>query len=154
MKKKVIVSILFACIFVLGGCGKSIYPDLPDNPTAFEMGSLIYGDDEAGYGTIEYNGRTYVPYGTLGKTLHRKDIKECIGYIICDENSSSYTDLNDTDTRVYTLTDDEENNFLMDYYSKGVMEQPHFWRAADTRGKEIKQPDFIESLGYDEYWKQ
>ncbi len=154
MKKRFFICVIFICLFVLGGCGKSVYPDLPENPTAFEMGSITVGEEEAGYGTIEYNGRMYVPYGTLGKTLHRDDIKECVGYIICDENSSGYTDLNDKNTRVYTLTDDEENNFLMDYYSEGIMEQPHFWRAADTKNKDIKQPDFIDSLDYDEYWKQ
>lgn len=52
----------------------------------------------------------------------------------------------------YTNEDDTEQNFLMDYITDGVMEQPSFWRAADTKGKDLFVPAYIDSLGY-EYWE-
>lgn len=157
MKKYAIICVLpvLVCLFLLCGCSKTIYPDLPENPTAFEMGSFTYDNLEGmSFGTIEYNGRTYIAYGTLGGTLHREDIDECIGYIICDENSSGNTDLSDTDRHVYTLADDENCDFLMDYYvSANLMNQPSFWRAADTMGKDIEHPDFIYGDDYEMFWK-
>ena len=91
-----------------------------------------------------YNGRTYIPYGTIGKTLHSKDIDACIGYVISDNG--------DTDTRLYTLTADNAHNYLMEHYvATTLMNPPTFYRAVDTKGKVIKTPDYISSLEYS-YW--
>lgn len=149
------LGMLCVCTILFTGCGESIYPELPKNPIAFEMGSFTdVNDDNVGYGTIEYNGRIYMSYGALRKTLHKSDIDKCIGYIICDENSSSYTDLSDRTRRVYTLAGDTEENFLMDYLVDDTfMNQPGFWRAIDTKGKSVNQPDCIESLDYELFWK-
>lgn len=38
-------------------------------------------------------------------------------------------------------------------YVDGIMNQPDFWRAIDTRGMVIDTPDYIDSLGYS-YWEQ
>ena len=136
----------FLIMFSLVGCRNTAYPNLPNDACGFETGSFIdTNDDDAGYSTIEYNGRTYMPYGT-GKTLHAKDIDECIGYIIRDNTT-------DTDTRLFTLVDDTEHNYLMIHYvATTLMNPPTFFRAVDTNGKKIKTPDYINSLEYS-YWK-
>ena len=137
----------------LASCGKITYPDLPDDAIAFEMGKFVdSNDDDAEYGTIEYEGRTYIGYGTLDKSLHKKDIDRCVGCIIMDENSSSFTDLNDKSIRVYTLAGDTEHNYLMDCdTATSLMNQPSFWRAIDTQGADISAPDFIKPLEYS-FW--
>ena len=72
--------------------------------------------------------------------------------IIQDENSSSVEDENNKDTRIYTLTDDKEHNFLMEYYiGTNLMNPQTFYRAIDTKDKDINIPIFIESLKYN-YW--
>lgn len=154
MKKTAAMLISAMVVFLLAGCGKITYPDLPDDAIRFEMGEYIDKDDDnAGYGTIEYDGRIYMPYGVLGKSLSEKDIDQCIGYLVMDENSSSVTDLSDKDTRVYTLTADREHHFLMEYDDTiELMNQHLFWRAVDTRGKSITIPGFIDSLEYS-FWK-
>lgn len=157
MKKRICI-VLSACfVLALAGCGKVNYPDFADDVIGFQMGEYIdVNDDDASYGTIEYEGRLYIGYGTIGngKSLHRDDIDQCVGYVIMNQNSSSYTDLNDRDTRIYTLQDDPDHNYLMEHYEgTDLMNPPSFWRAVDTKGQEIDTPDYIESLGY-LYWYQ
>jgi hypothetical protein len=41
----------------------------------------------------------------------------------------------------------------MEYYiGTTLMNQPSFWRAIDTKGKDIVIPDYIDLLDYT-YWK-
>lgn len=156
--KKIILGILLigvgVVVLVSIGCGIK-YPDLESDAIGFKVSSYIDENDpdDAGYLTIEYNCRTYMPYGTLKGTLKEKDIEKCVGYIIQDENSSSIPDKNNKDTRIYTLTDDEDNNFLMEYYIKTDLMNPQtFYRAIDTKGKDIDIPSYIDDLNYN-YWK-
>ena len=152
MKRKLFGMILLG-VLVLGfaGCGIK-YPELKDDAIAFDMGEYIDESDEE-YGTIEYNGRVYLPYGTIKNSLRSTDINECIGYIIQNEETSSIVDFDDKDTRVYTLADDPDENYLMEYYiGTTLMNQPSFWRAVDTRDSQIDTPQYIESLDYS-YWK-
>lgn len=59
---------------------------------------------------------------------------------------------NDKDTRVYTLANDKDENFLMVYYiGESLMNQPDFYRAQDTKDKNIEIPNFIDKEDY-EYW--
>lgn len=155
MYRNIIMGSILVCILTLGGCGQLEYPDLPKEPVAFNMGEFVdENDDDAYYGTIEYEGRTYMPYGTLGGTVREKDIDECIGYIIQNENSSSIVDKSNKDTRVYTLVEDSEHNYLMKYYIGDTeMNQPDFWRAVDTKGQDINTPKYIDSLEY-LYWEK
>ena len=153
MKKKLFgIMLLGVLILGLTGCGIK-YPDLKDDAIAFDMGEYIDESDDGSYGTIEYKGRVYIPYGTLKGFIKSKDIKECIGYIIQNENSSSIVDLDDKDTRIYTLVDDPDENYLMEYYiATTLMNQPSFWRAVDTKDKNIDTPKYIDSLDYN-FWK-
>ena len=140
MKRVILISgILMTIMFT--GCGKSIYPELPENAIAFEMGEMTdITDNDSLYATFEYNGRTYMGYGTLNGSMKEKNINSCIGYLVQDGDTT-------TDIRVYTLTDNMDNDYLMTYVD-GVMNQPFFWRAVDTCGTTIDTPKYIESLGY------
>ncbi|MCQ2979139.1 MAG: hypothetical protein MJ245_05015 [Clostridia bacterium] len=145
--KKLLLIILTLCLSLnLFGC-KNIYPELNDDAKEYKFGSLTYGDDEEGYVTVEYNGRTYIPYGVLSGTIHENDIKECIGYVFNEEFPE------DNDTRLFTLVSDPDENFLMIHYvANSFMNPPSFLRAVDTKDIEIDIPSFILSLDYDEYW--
>ena len=147
MKKYVVLLIIVIAMITLSGCLKVNYPELPENPVVFEMGEYIdKSDDEAGYSTIEYNGRIYMPYGTIKRAINSDDIDKCIGYVVQDGQK-------DTDERIYTLFEDKANNYLMMYYvGESLMNQPDFWRAVDTNGKNIDTPVYIESFNYN-YWK-
>lgn len=147
MKRKmleILLLIIFMCS--LTGCGMK-YPELKKDAIAFEQNNYVdEKDDNAGYLTIEYNGRIYLPYGTLNGTLKEENIKGCIGYIMED-------DINDKDTRIYTLVEDKDVNFLLEYYiGSNLMNQPIFYRAIDTKDKDINIPKYIDDLEYN-YWK-
>ena len=143
------IILLVALLFGLTGCGVK-YPELEKDAIGFQTVSYIdENDDNAGYLMIKYNGRTYIPYGTLKGIIKEKDIDKCIGYIIQDENNSSVVDKDNKDTRIYTLTDDKDNNFLMEYYiGTSLMNQPIFYRAIDTKGKNINIPRYIGDSNY------
>ncbi|MGX8703234.1 MAG: hypothetical protein ACSW8H_02150 [bacterium] len=155
MKKYLsVICMLAICLSMLAGCQGKRLPDLPTDAIAFEMGSFDDAEhDHAWFGTIVYEGRTYIGYGT-SNWMYKKDCAtSCVGYIIQDENSSSVTELQDTNTRVYTIFGDDEHNFLMVYDATvPLMNQPDFWRAIDTKGKDIEIPKYIDSLGY-EFWE-
>ena len=136
---------------MLTGC-RAKYPDLTDNPIAFHTSEYTDLYDGAGYLTIEYNGRVYLPYGTLKTYLQNNSIDQCIGYIVQTEKNSSIPNENDTDYRVYTLVDDPNHQYLMVYYiNSSLMNQPDFYRAMDTKNKTIKTPKYIGSLDYS-FW--
>ena len=141
------------CFFALTGCAGEALPDLPEHAIAFDMGTFEDSEhDHALFGTIEYGGRTYLPYGTTNNRYHHRYVESCIGYIIQNEHSSSVVDPDNTSRRIYTLSDDPEHNFLMEFdASIPLMNQPDFFRAMDTNGKNIEIPDCIDSLGY-EFW--
>lgn len=131
---------LLAVLVVFTGCSYSANYELPPNPEGFET------YEYQGFMAVDYNGRTYVPYGTLKGTINGKHIERCVGYIIQDGQEMK-------DTRLYLLNDDENCDYLMEYTVVGEMEQPMFLRAVDTIGCDTVQLDFIESLEYD-FWEQ
>lgn len=152
-KKLAVIAVLIICLTALSGCTKKSLPDLPSDAVAFQMGTFIdEAHDDASFATIEYNGRIYIPYGTTNNKYGRNCVEACVGYIIQDEHSSSVTDLDNMDRRIYTLSGDSNHNFLMDFDDTvKLMNQPTFFRAIDTIGKEIEIPDCIDPLGY-EFW--
>ena len=154
MNKKCCWVFAIVLALTLSGCGKSNYPELPDDGIAFEMGTLEDTEHDAAlFGTLEYNGRIYIGYGIFNSAFKSSDVDQCIGYVVMDENSTSNPDPNDTSIRVYTLYGDDDHNFLMEYDStSGLMNQPSIWRAIDTKGAEIDIPNDIDALEYD-YWK-
>lgn len=125
---------------MFSGCSGSVNYELPPNPEGFET------YDYQGFKAVDYNGRTYIPYGTIKDTFYSKNIDKCVGYIIQDGKEMK-------DTRLYTLRNDDKNDYLMEYYVNGEMEQPMFLRAVDTVGSDVEDIAYIESLEYD-FWEQ
>ena len=137
------VFLLALAAFTLTACG-GIDRSLPEDPIAFYTNTFANpADAEDTYASIEYDGRTYIPYGTLKNRIAGKDVGPCLGYVVQDGVPME-------DVRVFPLTADPENNFLMET-TEGFMDQPFFLRAVDTRGKEILVPGYIDSLSYD-FW--
>ena len=148
MKKRLFGLILAAafCVLFFAGCANRIDYSLPSNPTAFNTGTFVNPNDEDdAYQSIEYNGRTYVCYGTIKGKLDGNDVGECLGYIVQDG-------VKDENARVFKLTDDADGNYLVNIYVGGIMDQPIFYRAVDTAGKDIYTPKYIYDLGYD-FWR-
>ena len=147
------ICIFMICLSALSGCERKHLPDLPGDAVAFEAGTFIDDEhDDDSFVTIEYNGRTYIAYGTINSKFRYGFIDSCIGYLIQDGNISSVVDLYNTNRRIYTLSGDPGHSFLMDYDdSVNLMNQPVFFRATDTKGKTMDIPDYIDSFDY-EFW--
>lgn len=146
MKKQIALLALLAALLLLSGCGPRIDYSLPENPTEFVMEEFVNSaDPEDGYMTFTYNGRTYVPYGCPKGRITGNDVGACLGFCVQDG-------VKDKDTRILLLNEDREANYLIQIHVNGIMDQPVFFRAADTVGKEISTPGCIESLDYD-FWK-
>ena len=127
-----------------------MFPDLPDDAIAF-VGKEYLDKGRSFdhyFSEFEYNGRKYVDYGDFEGFFHKKDIDKCIGYIPQPDGS--------TNVRMYTLTEDEECNFLLIYEvnSKDLMDS-EVLRAVDTMGKDIELPKYvIPAEHYERIWKQ
>jgi len=135
-----------ALLSFLSGCGKRIDMELPEKPIEFHTGTFVNpADPDDTYQSIEYNGRTYIGYGTLKGSIDGDDVGQCLGYIIQDGTIMKTV-------RIFPLTADPDANYLVEIFTDGFMNQPFFFRALDTRGKPIDTPRYIESLGYS-YWE-
>lgn len=147
-KKKIPMILLITVLLLsLAGCGQTIYPDLPWDAITFQGGTFTDTEhDAAQYMTITWGDRTYMPYGTLKNRLRAGDVNDCLGFILRSDGA-------DHQDRIYTLTDDPNHNFLLEHYVGGIMDQPTFWRAVDTRFEQIDLPRYIEPLSYD-YWQK
>ncbi len=66
MKKyTAVIGVIIICLSAMSGCIKRSLPELPGDAAAFEMGTFVDKEhDDASFGTIEYDGRTYIMYGT------------------------------------------------------------------------------------------
>lgn len=147
IRKSFILSVALVLLTVLSGCGDKIDYSLPDNPEVFMAETYINPfDQDDGYMSIEYKGRTYVPFGVLDGNLGGSDIEECLGFIARVGDSG-------TDSRVFTLTADPKHNFLVEMTPDGFMDPPMFYRAIDTYLKDIVIPDYIYDQDYD-VWKE
>lgn len=144
MKKIILQIICLALIIFLTGC-QNTYPEMKEDAIGFYPSSFEYGDE--GFQSIEYNGRTYIMYGTIKNGFDYSELDKCIGYLHREEIESSNED------RFYTLKSDPDENFLYErYIATALMNPPSFFRAVDTKDVDINIPNYIESFGYD-YWK-
>jgi hypothetical protein len=136
-----------ALLLVSAACGRRIDYELPESPVAFHTGSFVNpADSDDTYLSIEYNGRTYIVYGTLKSSVHGGDVGKCLGYVVQDGGVRE-------DERIFLLNADPAANYLVRFCVGGFMEQPDFFRALDTKGKMINTPPFIESLKYS-FWAE
>ena len=141
-----IIALALFMILTLAGCGSRIDYSLPANPMEFNTGTYVNPNDpDDSYISIEYSGRTYIPYGTINGIVPKDGMGDCLGYIVQDDTKME-------DSRVFLLTGDVDANYLGRFETEGVMNQPNFFRAVDTVGQDITTPKYIEDLGYD-FWK-
>ncbi len=148
MKKYFRTDLLIAAALSLNlaGCGPRIDYDLPESPIEFLTGTFVNpADSDDTYQSIEYNGRTYVVYGTIKESIDGNDVGKCLGYVVRDGVVMK-------DVRIFLLNADPDANCLVQIFTDGFMNQPVFFRALDTKGKEIGVPQHIEILDYP-YWK-
>lgn len=137
MKKYKLAALILTGAILMSGCSlfekEDVYA-LPDGAPAFEH--IDIGEQSG----IEFNGRQYAYFGTIKSKITDNSVKACIGYLNDDKND-----------RLFLLSEEMDDNYIMVKNTKGIMEQPGFYRAVDTRNKDIYTPEYIESLGY-EYW--
>jgi len=142
----VIALIVSTLLLIFTGCGKRIDYALPESPIEFHTGSFVNpADSDDTYHSIEYNGRTYIGYGTVKNSIDGNDVGKCLGYVVQDGVLMK-------DERVFLLNADPDANYLVQIFTDGFMNQPFFFRALDTKGKKIGTPPYIESLDYT-YWE-
>ena len=135
-----------ALLLILAGCGRRIDYGLPETPIEFHTGTFVNpSDSDDTYQSIEYDGRTYIGFGTVKNRISRDDVGQCLGYIVQDGVVMK-------DVRVFRLNADPDANYLIQIFTDGFMNQPIFFRALDTRGKIIGVPPYIENLDYS-CWK-
>ena len=147
-KPYILIATIAITVLMATGYGSRVYPDLPANPIEFHTGVFENpqnNNDEASFSSIEYNGRTYILYGTVKGRLKKSDIESCLGYIVQDGEKLD-------DIRIYSLSAGSNNNYLVEYAADGEMKQPHFLRAVDTVGEDIETPAYIDDMGY-EFWQ-
>ena len=137
MNKKILALILSGA-FLMSGCSlinRTPAPDLPAGAPSFTQDS-----NGTGEAVINYNGREYAFFGTLKNSMSSGSLRECIGYVGDDKNE-----------RIYTLMEDPLDNYIVSKNTSGFMDQPGFYRATDTKNKDILTPSYIESLGYESW---
>ncbi len=117
---------------------------MPDKPIVFKPGELNIDNEDTGYKTIEYNDKAYIMYGRIKSNGIFRDVSyaygDCLGYIEDDKSN-----------RVYVLANQPIDEWLIEYYVDGIMEQPVVLREISAKGNN-SIPDSIESFDY-EYWK-
>ena len=109
--------------------------------------------------SYKYAGRIYVPYGRRkegwGKPGSR-ELDRCVGYVESNDSAPEKPVKDegtaDSGLRIYTLKGDDDHNFLMEYVETGLMDEPTYLRAVDTKGEDAGQvglPDYVEPEGAD-----
>ncbi|WP_303787894.1 hypothetical protein [Ruminococcus flavefaciens] len=143
MKLSKLGVLLISATLMMCGCQRGSYGinyELPDEPIKFSTQTFVSPVDKNDtYSAIKYNDRLYIPYGTLDKTLKGDDVGACLGYIVQDG-------VEDKGARIYLLT--ATDDYLAEIFINAGMQQPIFFRAEDTIGKNIDTPSYIHSLNY------
>ena len=144
------IIIIICLLFFVVGC-KMDFPPLEKDAISFTLDN--YKDNSGKeYVSINYDGVTYIPFGTLRGSLKDIELNKCIGYIVQNSSSSSTVDKENKENRVYTLMNDEDNYYLMEYYViSDSSSQPKFYRRIDSRYKDINIPSYIEKTNRD-FW--
>ena len=131
MKHLFAASMLLSAL-CLTGCGSRY--DLPEEPIVFETGTFVNPDDpEDTFASVEWEGRIYILFG-LEKGM-KPHFGACLGYVAGDKNQ-----------RIFAAEGLPQEEYLIEYYVAGEMEQPVCLRCIDTKGDPV--PAQLESYGY------
>ena len=138
------------CVFfsvVLCGCDNSLSLNYPEKPVKFSTYSFKNpADPDDGYEAFDFQNRTYIPYSSNGGSVIADEAEVCLGCIVQEGQAQE-------DVWVVRLTEFKDNDdFLMIYFPTGGMQPDIFYRAIDTKDKQITLPDYISSDCY-KYWK-
>ena len=150
MKKLRIAAAAAAVALLLTACGSSAASEfdftMPDSPTEFVTTIVTDSEDSATqYPAIEFDGKTYVAYGTLDGDIQKSDVGSRLGYLVQDGQKLE-------EIGIFTLAADPDQNYLLSMDEKGIMENKTFFRNSETVGKDVLTPSFIKSSDYN-YWK-
>ena len=142
MKKHMVIAALLS-VSLLTACGNNYDDSLPETAVGLETSEFVNENNkEDTYSAITYNGRLYIGYGS-GRAKDN-EYTECIGYLIQDGEEHK-------DVTFWQLRSVHNDDYIVSR-DNGWMSQPMFYRAVDTKGKDVYTPDYIDSLDY-EYWK-
>ena len=142
MKKRTTFWICCIMYLFISWCGTDY--SLSENPIEFSTSEFVNpANEKDAYLSVEYEWRIYIPYGS--SRITKKDVDKCVWYIVQDWVKID-------DTVVCLLSEDIENDYLVEIDTVGFMSQPIFLRAIDTVWKDIFTSKYIESLDY-EFWK-
>ena len=140
MKWNKVLIVSFCGAVLLSGCSMFNRDngslELPPNATSIESSY----DKDQGETLFNYQGRTYSYFGKLNDKMSDDSIRECVGYMDDDKN-----------TRIYSLNEDPLDNYLMIKHVGGIMDQPEFLRATDTKNKDIYTPSYIRSGSFESW---
>ena len=124
-----------AAAVLLAGCGDGVYA-LPENAPHIEQTTYVNEKDkDDNYIGLMYGGREYVLYGHLYGKLRDDDVQACVGY--ADDEKKE---------RVCTLAGTDD--YIMLRYVGSFKDEPVFYRAEDTLGKDIYTPDYVQCVEY------
>lgn len=137
-RKCVVCTICIGIVsLMLCACNKGKWVvDYPENPLRIET-HIFYdpNDIEDGYMAFDYNGRTYIMYAHLKGTLRKEEMGQCIGCTLQDGREDQW---------IIRLNAFEDDDIMLLYYPDGFMEPMIFYRAVDTKGKDLDIPKYID----------
>ena len=143
MKKYFLSVLLLTAVLILAGCQYVPY-GLPEEPIVFKSGEFYPDNDDSGYRTVEYDDKVYIMYGGIKAIGLLRDISYacgvCLGYVEDDESE-----------RIYALVNESTDEWLIEYYVGGIMEQPIVLREISAKDND-RIPGSVEAFDY-EYWK-
>lgn len=141
MKYVKLTAIVLCGAILLSGCSRIKNPgardnnfDLPDNPAVF---TEVFDENMSAMSVTVY-GRTYTDFGDLKDNKSEYHLRDCLGYV---ENSEA--------TRIYTLSDDPYDNYIVIKNINSLTGFTRFYRANDTINRDIYTPPYIASLGFE-----
>ena len=147
MKKLPIAAVPVIMMLAAAGCGHPINNALPEEPLEFCAGTFCNPDNPSDtFLSVEYGGRTYIPYGVLKEAIDGDDVGACLGYYVQDGEKME-------DVRFFLLNADPDANFLVRMQIGGEMTQPDFFRAVDTKGRDVRIPRCIDSADEESFWQ-
>lgn len=143
MKKTYLCLIIFVGFLLLTGC-QSKLKGLPDKPIIFNTGALSVDNGDSVYTTVEYNDKVYIVYGNIKSKGLFGDISyafgDCLGYVEDDKSR-----------RIYAFADESTDEWLIEYYIDGIMENPVVLREITAKYKK-DTPEGVNPFE-DDYWK-
>ena len=141
MKALKITTLIICGVILLSGCIRIKKPGAKDNIFNLPANPIVFSEDldeNMNAMSVTVNGRTYTDFGDLEDEKAQYHIKDCLGYLEHYENR-----------RVYTLTDDPAENYIVIKNINSLTGDTRFFRANDTLHKDIFTPEYISPLGFE-----